>query len=126
VVLPHIIHSKYAMQTDILGMSGTNQSQIIYWSGHSLSNNLSYYTARNDSSYVSYSNSTFNTAAYVGCTIQSDNTVNGYMIRFAHKGSLSAFAGVDPGANQSGNYEKRKVPLPQSGAPQNCVRHCFS
>ena len=29
--------------------------------------------------------------------------------RFTHKGAITAFAGVDPGVNQSGSYERRSV-----------------
>lgn len=37
--------------------------------------------------------------------------------RFAHKGSLTAFAGVDPGANQSGTYEAKSTPSSKRGSP---------
>lgn len=37
--------------------------------------------------------------------------------RFAHKGSLTAFAGVDPGANQSGTYEAASVRSSKRGSP---------
>lgn len=38
--------------------------------------------------------------------------------RFAHKGSLIAFAGVDPGANQSGTYEAKSTRSSKRGSPQ--------
>ena len=38
--------------------------------------------------------------------------------RFAHKGSLTAFAGVDPGANQSGTKESRSNKSSKRGSPQ--------
>ena len=38
--------------------------------------------------------------------------------RFAHKGSLTAFAGVDPGANQSGNYEAKSTRSSKRGSPE--------
>ena len=41
----------------------------------------------------------------------------GDVTRFAHKGSLSAFAGVDPGANQSGNMELKSVRSSKCGSP---------
>jgi transposase len=37
--------------------------------------------------------------------------------RFAHKGSLTAFAGVDPGANQSGTYEAKSTHSSKRGSP---------
>lgn len=37
--------------------------------------------------------------------------------RFAHKGSLTAFAGVDPGANQSGTYEAKSNRSSKRGSP---------
>jgi Transposase and inactivated derivatives len=37
--------------------------------------------------------------------------------RFAHRGSLTAFAGVDPGVNQSGNYERQSNPSSKRGSP---------
>jgi transposase len=37
--------------------------------------------------------------------------------RFAHKGSLTAFAGVDPGANQSGTYEAKSTRSTKRGSP---------
>ena len=33
----------------------------------------------------------------------------GDVSRFTHKGAITAFAGVDPGVNQSGSYERRSV-----------------
>jgi len=38
--------------------------------------------------------------------------------RFAHKGSLTAFAGVDPGANQSGTYEAISTRSSKRGSPE--------
>lgn len=38
--------------------------------------------------------------------------------RFAHKGSLTAFAGVDPGANQSGSYEAKSTRSSKRGSPE--------
>ncbi|MFV0399158.1 MAG: transposase, partial [Oscillospiraceae bacterium] len=38
--------------------------------------------------------------------------------RFAHKGSLTAFAGVDPGARQSGEYEAKSNRVAKSGCPE--------
>ena len=38
--------------------------------------------------------------------------------RFAHKGSLTAFAGVDPGANQSGTYEAKSTRSSKRGSPK--------
>ena len=38
--------------------------------------------------------------------------------RFAHKGSLTAFAGVDPGANQSGTYEAKSTHSSKRGSPE--------
>lgn len=34
----------------------------------------------------------------------------GDVSRFTHKGAITAFAGVDPGVNESGTYEQRSVP----------------
>ncbi|NYB73087.1 IS110 family transposase [Sedimentibacter hydroxybenzoicus DSM 7310] len=38
--------------------------------------------------------------------------------RFAQKGSLTAFAGVDPGANQSGTYEAKSTRSSKRGSPE--------
>lgn len=38
--------------------------------------------------------------------------------RFAHKGSLTAFAGVDPGVNQSGTYEAGSARSTKRGSPE--------
>ena len=38
--------------------------------------------------------------------------------RFAHKGSLTAFAGVDPGVNQSGTYEATSARSTKRGSPE--------
>ena len=42
----------------------------------------------------------------------------GDVTRFAHRGSLTAFAGVDPGANQSGSHEAQSVHTSKSGPPE--------
>ncbi len=42
----------------------------------------------------------------------------GDVTRFTHKGALTAFAGVDPGANQSGGHEQRSVPITKRGSAQ--------
>ena len=34
----------------------------------------------------------------------------GDVTRFTHKGALTAFAGVDPGVNESGSYAQKKRP----------------
>ena len=36
--------------------------------------------------------------------------------RFTHKGAITAFAGVDPGVNESGTYEQRSVPTSKRGS----------
>lgn len=41
----------------------------------------------------------------------------GDVTRFAHKGSLAAFAGVDPGANQSGDYASKSNRASKAGSP---------
>lgn len=38
--------------------------------------------------------------------------------RFAHKGAVAAFAGVDPGANQSGSYEAKRTSSSKRGSPR--------
>lgn len=42
----------------------------------------------------------------------------GDISRFTHRESLTAFAGVDPGANQSGTYEAQSVRTSKRGSPQ--------
>lgn len=42
----------------------------------------------------------------------------GDVTRFAHRGSITSFAGVDPGANQSGTYEAKSVRTSKSGPPE--------
>lgn len=42
----------------------------------------------------------------------------GDVTRFSHKGALTAYAGVDPGANQSGTYEQQSVKTSKRGSPQ--------
>jgi transposase len=40
----------------------------------------------------------------------------GDVTRFTHKGALSAFAGVDPGVNESGTYSQKSVPASKRGS----------
>ena len=42
----------------------------------------------------------------------------GDVTRFAHRGSIISFAGVDPGANQSGTHEAKSVRISKSGPPE--------
>ena len=42
----------------------------------------------------------------------------GDVTRFVHRGSITAFAGVDPGANQSGEREAKSVRTSKSGPPE--------
>lgn len=42
----------------------------------------------------------------------------GDVTRFAHKGSLAAYAGVDPGANQSGIHEAKSTASFKNGSPK--------
>lgn len=42
----------------------------------------------------------------------------GDVTRFAHKGSLAAYAGVDPGANQSGTHAAKSTASSKSGSPE--------
>lgn len=42
----------------------------------------------------------------------------GDVTRFTHKGALTAFAGVDPGVNESGSYEQKSVPVSKRGSAQ--------
>lgn len=42
----------------------------------------------------------------------------GDVTRFAHKGSLVVYAGVDPGANQSGTHEAKSTASSKSGSPE--------
>ena len=42
----------------------------------------------------------------------------GDVTRFAHRGSITSFAGVDPGANQSGTHEAKSVRTSKSGSPE--------
>jgi transposase len=39
----------------------------------------------------------------------------GDVSRFTHKGAITAFAGVDPGVNESGTYEQKSVPTSKRG-----------
>jgi len=41
----------------------------------------------------------------------------GDVLRFAHRGVLTAFAGVDPSPNQSGDYERKSNPSSKRGSP---------
>lgn len=38
--------------------------------------------------------------------------------RFTHRGSITAFAGVDPGVNDSGDYSQKSVPTTKRGSAQ--------
>lgn len=40
----------------------------------------------------------------------------GDVARFSHKGALTAFAGVDPGVNESGSYIRKSVPTSKRGS----------
>lgn len=42
----------------------------------------------------------------------------GDVTRFEHRGAITAFAGVDPGANQSGSHEASSVRTSKSGPPE--------
>ena len=42
----------------------------------------------------------------------------GDVARFAHRGAITAFAGVDPGADQSGTYEAKSNRASKSGPPE--------
>lgn len=42
----------------------------------------------------------------------------GDVLRFAHRGSLTAFAGVDPAPNQSGTYEAKSTRSSKRGSPE--------
>lgn len=42
----------------------------------------------------------------------------GDISRFTHRGALTAFAGIDPGVNQSGTYEQRSVRTSKRGSAQ--------
>lgn len=42
----------------------------------------------------------------------------GDVTRFAHRGSITAFAGVDPGADQSGTHEAKSTRTSKSGPPE--------
>ncbi len=41
----------------------------------------------------------------------------GDVTRFSHRGALTAFAGVDPGKNDSGQYVQKSVPTSKKGSP---------
>ena len=40
----------------------------------------------------------------------------GDVTRFTHKGAITAFAGVDPGVNESGTYEQKSVHTSKRGS----------
>ena len=40
----------------------------------------------------------------------------GDVSRFTHKSAITAFAGVDPGVNESGTYEQKSVPTSKRGS----------
>lgn len=40
----------------------------------------------------------------------------GDVTRFTHKGAITAFAGVDPGVNESGTYEQKSVRTTKRGS----------
>ena len=40
----------------------------------------------------------------------------GDVSRFTHKSAITAFAGVDPGVNESGSYEQKSVPTSKRGS----------
>lgn len=40
----------------------------------------------------------------------------GDVTRFTHKGAITAFAGVDPGVNESGAYSQKSVPTSKRGS----------
>lgn len=42
----------------------------------------------------------------------------GDVLRFERRNSLTAFAGVDPGANQSGKHEAKSNPASKHGSPE--------
>lgn len=42
----------------------------------------------------------------------------GDVTRFTHKGAITAFAGVDPGVNESGSYEQKSVPISKRGSAE--------
>ncbi len=42
----------------------------------------------------------------------------GDVTRFAHRGAITAFAGVDPGADQSGTFEAKSTRASKSGPPE--------
>ncbi len=42
----------------------------------------------------------------------------GDVSRFTHRGAITAFAGVDPGVNDSGSYSQKSVPISKRGSAQ--------
>ena len=42
----------------------------------------------------------------------------GDVTRFTHKGAITAFAGVDPGVNESGSHEQKSVPTSKRGSAE--------
>jgi len=54
----------------------------------------------------------------VGPTLTSQLIIKiGDVTRFSHRGSLTAFAGVDPGANQSGTMQLKSNRTSKAGTP---------
>ena len=48
----------------------------------------------------------------------------GDVTRFTHRNAITAYAGVDPGADQSGSHEPKATGLPKAGH-LNCAKHSF-
>lgn len=44
----------------------------------------------------------------------------GDVTRFTHRSAITSFAGVDPGANQSGTHKAKSVRTSKSGSPELC------
>jgi transposase len=42
----------------------------------------------------------------------------GDVTRFSHKAAITAFAGVDPGVNESGTYAQKSVPTTKRGSSE--------
>ena len=42
----------------------------------------------------------------------------GDITRFNHKGALTAYAGVEPGVNESGSFEQKSVPTTKRGSAE--------
>ena len=41
----------------------------------------------------------------------------GDVTRFTHRGAITAFAGIDPGVNDSGDYSQKSVHASKHGSP---------